>query len=549
MKAYSYIRFSSAKQAQGDSLRRQTELASRYAQRNSLELDESLTYRDLGVSAFDRSNVETGALAAFLAAVNSGKVPPGSILLVEQLDRLTRADVYTAFSLLSTILDAGITLVTLEPEHIYRSGTADLGSLMMALVSLHRGHEESKVKSDRVGSAWLEKRERREAVLTKECPRWLVARDDRTGYDVLADRAESVRRVYELTVAGYGNVAIIRRANAERWPAPSTSGTWHTSLVGRLLNSRAVLGEYHPSAKPRDSEGRIAPRSKPQPTGEVWAEHYPRIISDELFQLAQAARQNKSKMPARRDALYKNIFQGVLKCGACGASFIRKNKDSAKQKGYAIYMCANRVRGVTDCPSENAANLEERFLMLIYANAYEHISSQDELMQLQDNITLLRQRLADAQASVVRLVDAIEQTDSPGLVARLVTAEKLAKGTAQELAEAESHLLTYQLSLTDKSHLMTRTLVDDLARLRDDSEVEFRAQLREKLIRLIENAYAFPEYHAIIVKYRHSAVLAYAPLHARYHRYNMPMLVEHLKACNRLAIEAVEPAIVAETAE
>ena len=51
-RAYSYIRFSTPEQMKGDSLRRQTEAAEKYAAINGLDLDDELTFRDLGVSAY-----------------------------------------------------------------------------------------------------------------------------------------------------------------------------------------------------------------------------------------------------------------------------------------------------------------------------------------------------------------------------------------------------------------------------------------------------------------------------------------------------------------
>jgi DNA invertase Pin-like site-specific DNA recombinase len=47
--AYSYVRFSTADQASGDSIRRQREAALGYAARHGLTLDE--TYRDPGLTA------------------------------------------------------------------------------------------------------------------------------------------------------------------------------------------------------------------------------------------------------------------------------------------------------------------------------------------------------------------------------------------------------------------------------------------------------------------------------------------------------------------
>lgn len=47
--AYSYIRFSSKKQAAGSSLSRQTELAQKWAAAHDLVLDTTLNMQDLGV--------------------------------------------------------------------------------------------------------------------------------------------------------------------------------------------------------------------------------------------------------------------------------------------------------------------------------------------------------------------------------------------------------------------------------------------------------------------------------------------------------------------
>jgi DNA invertase Pin-like site-specific DNA recombinase len=89
-RAYSYLRFSTPEQTRGDSFRRQLGLARDYAARFGLELDESLSFKDVGVSAFRGRNSETGQLAVFQEAVSSGLVPEGSFLLVESLDRISR---------------------------------------------------------------------------------------------------------------------------------------------------------------------------------------------------------------------------------------------------------------------------------------------------------------------------------------------------------------------------------------------------------------------------------------------------------------------------
>src|SRR5260370_19931998 len=68
-KAYSYVRFSTPDQMKGDSFERQTRKAAEYASAHGLDLDTTLTFRDLGVSAFRGKNAQTGALTAFVDAV------------------------------------------------------------------------------------------------------------------------------------------------------------------------------------------------------------------------------------------------------------------------------------------------------------------------------------------------------------------------------------------------------------------------------------------------------------------------------------------------
>jgi DNA invertase Pin-like site-specific DNA recombinase len=97
--AYSYIRFSSDAQAKGDSFRRQTELSRAYCIQNDLSLDEHLNLKDLGVSAFRSKNLESN-LGKFLEAIQTGYVKPGSFLIVESLDRLSRDNISTALKLL-----------------------------------------------------------------------------------------------------------------------------------------------------------------------------------------------------------------------------------------------------------------------------------------------------------------------------------------------------------------------------------------------------------------------------------------------------------------
>jgi len=91
-RVYSYLRFSDIRQKAGTSVERQEEYAAKYARENGMELDTQLTLRDEGLSAYHQKHVKKGALGVFLKAIEDGRVPPGSVLIVESLDRLSRAE-------------------------------------------------------------------------------------------------------------------------------------------------------------------------------------------------------------------------------------------------------------------------------------------------------------------------------------------------------------------------------------------------------------------------------------------------------------------------
>ena len=101
--AYSYIRFSHPSQLEGDSLRRQLERAADYCRRQNLALDDKLSLRDFGVSAFKGKNAAVGNFRTFLDAVKGGDVAPGDVLVVESFDRISRQGIDEGYDLIKGI--------------------------------------------------------------------------------------------------------------------------------------------------------------------------------------------------------------------------------------------------------------------------------------------------------------------------------------------------------------------------------------------------------------------------------------------------------------
>lgn len=159
--AYSYVRFSTPEQQDGDSLRRQLTETVKWCEENNVELDTTLSFRDLGKSGFTGANFDDGALGKFIALVKNGTIRPGSFLVLEALDRFSRENAYIAAGRLFDLVKAGISIVSVQDNQVYSAeklSGADPTPLMVLVLKLSQGHIESVKKAYRVGKAWREKK-------------------------------------------------------------------------------------------------------------------------------------------------------------------------------------------------------------------------------------------------------------------------------------------------------------------------------------------------------------------------------------------------------
>jgi DNA invertase Pin-like site-specific DNA recombinase len=233
-KAYSYLRFSTPEQAGGDSLKRQMEKAEAYADEHDLDLDTSLSFKDLGVSAYTGKNVQTGALGYFLRAVEDGLIPAGSFLLVESLDRISRENILRAQAVFISIVDAGVTLVTLTDGRRFSKASinANPTDLIISIVSLMRAHEESATKALRLRSAWAGKRSRAAIVpMTARGPAWLKLRNNQ--WEVVEESGRP-------PPGGPGQILVHERSLRQRWRGRRSWSGWRSGPLQDVRCRRAV---------------------------------------------------------------------------------------------------------------------------------------------------------------------------------------------------------------------------------------------------------------------------------------------------------------------
>jgi DNA invertase Pin-like site-specific DNA recombinase len=307
--AYSYLRYSTPEQSTGDSVRRQTESSFAWCKRNGVTLDDTL--KDEGVSAFKgrhraADRADTHKLAGFLRAVEGGKVKPGSFLILESLDRLTREDIVAAMNLFTSLLMKGIKIVQLQPSECVYSDRADMTAVVLALVELSRGNSESRMKSERVGKAWANKlRNAGAKVVTRRVPGWIDHTG--TGLRLNGPRAGIVRRIFALCIGGNSALAIAKLLNDEGVPTMGRATMkgravqWDATTVRHILTSRAAVGEYVPYA----TDGKRA-------AGEPVANYYPAVVDEGTYYRSQAALKTRAAVGRGRKGKHVNLFAGLL---------------------------------------------------------------------------------------------------------------------------------------------------------------------------------------------------------------------------------------------
>lgn len=337
-KAISYIRFSTKIQSVGDSTKRQSKYINDWLKRNpDYYLDESLRFQDLGISGFSGANAKSGAFGEFLAAVESGYIEAGSVLLVESLDRVSRQDIDTAGEQLRKILRSGVEVVTLVDNEWYtKESLKDSLSMIKAMLVMERAHEESAMKSTRLRSVWAAKRERaaKGEIMSKRCAAWLKVSEERSRFEFIPENVKAVQRVFQLRLEGLSHVKIAKQMNDEGFSTlnqfKSVTGGWSQSSVTELLSNRSVIGFKVPS-KSMAVKG----------VSEI-PNYYPSIITDEQFYAVQQLKQGSGRKPSSDLPLLTNLFKGVLRCSECGFIVVVAGV-SARRSG--IYKCSMKSEG------------------------------------------------------------------------------------------------------------------------------------------------------------------------------------------------------------
>jgi effector-binding domain-containing protein len=283
-------------------------------------------------------------------------------------------------------------------------------------------------------------------------------------------------------------MSIARKANREQWPVPSLASqergtTWHGTYPTKLARNRSVLGEL---------ELFISRDGKSQSTGNIVTDWYPQIIDKDLFFRANSAIDSKRALPPRRDSSHRNIFQGVIFCGHCGATLARKAKAGGKNsKWYAQYVCSDRHRGASECPNVNAKELEDGLVPLIFRYFSEHLGDDSRLSKLRDELASVKGQISSIEVLRLRYLEAIELATLAVhlIVSKLDECERNLSNLQTSLSEIESQIkASASIPLNDADAIV----VLNALRTEDEESEHIRVEAHTKIIMSIDKIWVWP---------------------------------------------------------
>lgn len=461
--------------------------AAKWAAENGMALDQELTMRDEGLSAYHQHHIKSGALGLFLAAVADGRIVPGSVLVVEGLDRLSRAEPIQAQAQLTQIVTAGITVVTASDGKAYtREGLRTQPmDLVYSLLVMIRAHEESDVKSRRVKAAqrrhaedWIAGTTRKPlraghdpAYLSWDGQRWQI--DEQ--------RASAVLRIIELYRAGHGAHKIVTRLTGPE--VTPTSGKLSASHVYKMIRSRALYG---------DRELTI--------DGEAYVLHdyYPPLMTRDAWDALQASADDRGRRRVKGDMPHIITGWGMTRCGYCGLPMSGQHLSNRRRPGALLVdghrrlLCSGNSRQ-TPCPRPGSCSVApvERAILRYCSDQIllDHLlaSRDDGTAEIRTQLAALRGRLGELKRQVERMAAVLAEDDGPTPIAvlrRIREAETAQADITTQIERMERELATSMSG--SQTHDQASAWSDLAAAAVDRHDYDARVRVRQMIAQTFE---------------------------------------------------------------
>ena len=153
--AISYVRFSSFRQHGGSSVERQNAMIAEWLTRHPDYELSSLKFEDLAKSGYHGDHIKAGGgFGKLLEAVKFGAIKDGDVVLVEAIDRTGRMDTVDMLDLLTPILKAGVSIITLDDGNSYNRASVNGSHIYMLMAKIQAANQYSEALSRRVTASY-----------------------------------------------------------------------------------------------------------------------------------------------------------------------------------------------------------------------------------------------------------------------------------------------------------------------------------------------------------------------------------------------------------
>ncbi|MEC3910092.1 recombinase family protein [Sphingobium sp. CR2-8] len=489
-----YARFSSAEQSKGYSLERQRTHGLQFATDKGWSVEKTIT--DEGRSAFHGANrLEGSALHEFELEARNG-LHRGKVLLVENVDRLSRQGAKAAAQLIWALNEQGVDVATWQDGYVYQAGNnGDLMELFSVIIKAQMAFEESDKKSKRTSASWKKRFEQIAEGTHKgpmpNTPNWIDHTDE--GFVLNPERTAVLNQIFDFYIDGMGIhriVTILHERNVPSWtPAEQERGNngWFYSYIYRLLTKRAVLGEYV------TSDGTT-----------LSPDYYPQAVTAEKWNRAQAAlSMRKGNQTNVKVFGNRNLLSQMIVCEKCGGgahfghttdTVQKYTKVSGevvnyRRKTYRKLRC-DRARRKHNCDNPTILNYDVVEATILQEMLPQLVRKPDANAQA----TKLREQIADMaraqdveQGKLNNLIDALADGGSKAIVQRVAAVEAEVERLSADIAAAQKALaIETAKPAGDDDVALVESLMTELTSEDDEVRIYARGRVNMSLRRLIQ---------------------------------------------------------------
>ena len=302
--------------------------------------------------------------------------------------------------------------------------------------------------------------------MTRRLPGWVEECGGKLR--LIPTAAATVKRIFQLAIAGYGQTRIVRQLSNDGTPTMGGSGRWIRSYIHAILTDRRALGELQPRKRADGSDD-----------GPPIPNYFPAVVTEKEWLAASAARsKRKLDTAAPRIGKYVNLFAGMMRNARDGGTYYAGSRlDCGRWQ--RVLLNTRGGEGAGKFCSFDFQTFETAVLRLLKEVDPREITGDKN--DGPDVAMVLSGELAGVEASIAALETDLEaHGDSPALFRRLRAKEDQKRGINAKLAEARLKAV----SPLSEAWGETQTLAEALEKAPDRAEARLR--LRSLLRRVVD---------------------------------------------------------------